>query len=317
MSRPQIMILSWFPDEVLPRWRSEFTECDFVDGRHPAILDSHLAQADITYGQPPVNRLHEATQLRWIQLTSAGVSQELCPLAKQQRLVVTNLAGLYGPSIAEHAFALMAMLARNLQIVVRNQQRQSWDRSVAKTMTDLQGKTISIVGLGNIGQSIARLAKAYGMRIVGCRRTDNSTPGIDRQYPLSELQAMLAEGDYVAVAAPLTAQTTGMLGKPEFAAMKRGAVYINISRGPVAEEFSLIEALRTGHLSAAGMDVFTTEPLPPGHPLWEMPQVIVSPHYTGETINQSARPAERFARNLRSWLANGKLEGIVDLDWGY
>jgi phosphoglycerate dehydrogenase-like enzyme len=128
---------------------------------------------------------------------------------------------------------------------------------------------------------------------------------------------MLAEAAYVAVAAPLTRHTEGMLGPAEFQAMKPGAFYINVSRGGIAQEAALLEALQSGRLAGAGLDVLATEPLAPDHPLWVMPQVIISPHCSGETINQSALPAERFARNLWAWRAGQELEGLVDLEWGY
>jgi phosphoglycerate dehydrogenase-like enzyme len=211
----------------------------------------------------------------------------------------------------------MVMLARNLHIAVRNQQERRWERNVAETMSDLHGRTLALVGAGNIGRHVARLARAYGMRVVACRRTAKPTPFVDRVYPLQELHALLAEGDFVAVAAPLTARTEGMLGPAEFRAMKRGAFYVNVSRGGIAQEAALLEALRSGQLAGAGLDVFAVEPLTPEHPFWSMPQVIVSPHYSGETVNNSALPVERFARNLRAWLSGQPLEGVVDLEWGY
>src|SRR5262249_15575959 len=113
------------------------------------------------------------------------------------------------------------------------------------------------------------------------------------------------------------ARTEGMLGPAEFAAMKRGVICVNVSRGAIAEERALLDALRSGQVAAAGLDVFATEPLPADHPLWTMPQVILSPHYSGETSNLSAWPAERFARNLRAWWLGRELEGVVDLEWGY
>jgi phosphoglycerate dehydrogenase-like enzyme len=128
---------------------------------------------------------------------------------------------------------------------------------------------------------------------------------------------MLSEADYVAVAAPLTSETQGLLGPAEFAAMKPGAFYINVSRGPIAQEAALVKSLQSGRLAGAGLDVFAAEPLPPEHPFWTMPQVLVSPHYSGEVINQSATPAERFSRNIASWLAGAPLEGVVNLDLGY
>ena len=155
------------------------------------------------------------------------------------------------------------------------------------------------------------------MRVVGCRRTDRAVAEVDRLYPLSQLHAMLAEGDFVAAVAPLIASTHGLLGPAEFAAMKPGVIYVNVSRGPIAREDALLDALKRGQVAAAGLDVCTTEPLPADHPFWTMPQVVISPHYAGDVINQSDRPAERFARNLASWTMGEPMEGIVDLDWGY
>jgi D-2-hydroxyacid dehydrogenase (NADP+) len=317
MAKHKALILAWLPDGVLPRFITEFSQIEFVDARNHAAFEEHLSSATLTYGVPPVARLPEAGSLRWIQLISAGVPQDLCPVAQRQDIQVTNLAGLYGTSIAEHALALMVTLARNLHIAVRNQEKKSWDREVARTMSDLHGRTVAIVGLGNIGQGIARLARAYGMRVLGCRRTDRPAPCVDRVFRRAEIHAMLAEADYVVVAAPLTSQTEGMLGPDEFEAMKHGAIYINVSRGGVAQEKALLDALRSGRVAAAGMDVFALEPLAPGHPFWTMPQVVISPHYSGETINLSRLPAQRFARNLRAWLAGGEMEGAVDLQWGY
>ena len=317
MTKPQVLVLAWVPDGMLPRLAAEFPQLDFVDGREPAALDRGLPRAQITYGLPPVARLDEAGELRWVQLISAGVPQELCGPAHERGLTVTNLAGLYGPSIAEHALALMTMLARSLQLVVRNQEARRWDRDVARTMFGLHGRTLAVVGLGNIGQAVARLARAYGVRVLGCRRTGRAVPFADRVYRPDEVRTLLPEADVVAVTAPLTRHTEGMLGPAEFAAMQRGALYVNVSRGPVAQEAALLEALRSGHVRGAGLDAYAVEPLPPDHPFWTMPQVVVSPHYSGETVNQSARPAERFARNLHAWLSGRPLEGKVDLEWGY
>jgi phosphoglycerate dehydrogenase-like enzyme len=315
--RPLILLSAWTPDGMPDRLRAAFPGCDFVDAQEPAVFDKHLALTQILYGLPSADRLSEAQELRWVQLTSAGVAPDLCAAARQRGVTVTNLAGLYGPGIAEHALALMIMLARNLHLAVRNQRLRRWDRTVAEGMSDLRGRTLAILGLGNIGRNIARLGRACGMRVVGCRRTDRYLPDVDRLYLRGELHAMLAEADYLAVAAPLTSHTEGMLGPAEFAALRPGAVYVNVSRSGIAQEPALLEALRQGRVAAAGLDVFAAEPLPPEHPFWDMPQVVVSPHYSGETVNSSPRPAGRFARNLHAWLTGGAMEGVVDLEWGY
>jgi phosphoglycerate dehydrogenase-like enzyme len=317
MAKLPVLILAWLPDGMLSRLEAEFSDCEFIAACDPGAFDRHAGRGVIAYGLPPVSRLGEAARLRWIQLISAGVPQDLCPVARQAGLTVTNLAGLYGPTIAEHAFALLAILARNLHVAQRNQAVRRWDRDVARTMSDLHGRTLAVIGLGNIGRAIARLGRAYGMRVLGCRRTDRPTPFVDRVYPLAQLHALLAEADYIAVAAPLTARTEGMLGPAEFAAMKRGVVYVNISRGGVAQEAALLGALQSGQVAAAGLDVFAAEPLAADHPFWSLPQVVISPHYSGETVNLSALPAERFARNLRCWPQTATMEGQVDLECGY
>src|SRR5262249_43282765 len=198
----------WLPDGELARWTKEFPDCVLIDARDAKVAAREMPRATIAYGLPDIKAIPDAKALRWIQLASAGVPAALCPVAIEQNIRVTNLAGLYGPTIAEHAIALMLILSRNLNVAQTNQRDKKWDRTVANTMRDLHGKTVAVVGLGNIGQNIARLAKSLGMRVVGCRRTAKPTPFTDRVYDVAEMKPMLAEADYVAVAAPLTNETT-------------------------------------------------------------------------------------------------------------
>lgn len=314
MSGPLVLVFHWLPDGELARWRKEFSSCEFVDG--PSNLE-RLADAAVCYGLPDLELLANAKKLRWLQLGSAGVPHALCPIATQLNITVTNLAGLYGPTIAEHALAMLLFLARNLHSAARNQTKEKWDRSVATGLRDLHGHTLAILGLGNIGRAIGRLARGFGMRVIGCRRTPEPVPGVDQVYGPNALRAMLRDADHLAVAAPWTKETEGMLGHEEFAALKAGAFYINVSRGNVAREEALLAALQSGHLAGAGLDVFTVEPLAPGHPFWSMPNVLISPHYSGETVNTGPLPAQRFVRNLNAWLAGRPLEGMVRLEHGY
>lgn len=317
MTRPVILLLNEVHPGLPEKLRQRFPGCEVIDGRAQDLFEEHWPRASVTYALPPIQRLAEAPNLRWIQLMSAGVPRSLCSAARAQNITVTNLAGLYGPSIAEHTLALMSLVSRNLHLALRQQWERRWDNSINRTMTDLCGKTVAIVGLGDIGRCIARLARAYGMRVIGCRRTPRPTPHVDRVYSLHQLPEMLAEADHVVVAAPLTPETEGLLGPAEFAAMKPGAFFTNISRGAVAREECLLKALRTGRLAGAALDVFAVEPLPPDHPFWTMPQVVISPHYSGDTVNRSWLPFERFTRNLQAWLEGRHMEGVVNLERGY
>jgi D-2-hydroxyacid dehydrogenase (NADP+) len=313
MTKHVVLVSHWLPDGELARWRREFADIELVEANAPGAIE----RADIAYGLPDLARLPAAKKLRWIQLASAGVPAALCGVAKDQGIRITNLSGLYGPTIAEHALAMLLVLNRNLHVAERNQAATAWDRSVAATMRDLHGKTLAVVGLGDIGCNVARLAKAFGMRVVGCKRIAVPCPWADRLYPVSQLREMFAEADHVAVAAPLTKSTEGMVGPEALGSLKRGAILVNVSRGPIVQEQALIEALQSGHLRGAGLDVFAVEPLPKDHAFWTMPNVVVSPHYSGETVNTSVQPARRFLRNLYA-LHDGTLqEGLVNLEEGY
>jgi phosphoglycerate dehydrogenase-like enzyme len=318
MDQPVTVLLgAWIAEEVLHRLSREFPQCRFLQSQNRQELWQWLGQAEVVYGLPPLEALAQAGRLRWLQLNTAGVPMELCNLLRGRQVVVSNLAGLYGPSIAEHVLGLMLVLARNLHQALRQQVERQWRRELSGTMSDLRGRTAAILGLGNIGQNTARLCRALGMQVIGCRRTPRATPFVDRVFPREQVQLMLPLADYVIVTVPLTRETRGMLGPQEFAAMKPGAFYLNVSRGAVACEDALVEALRSGRLAGAGLDVFATEPLPADHPLWEMPQVVITPHCSGETVNRSPLPGERFLRNLRRYLAGEPVEARVDLELGY
>src|SRR5262249_41566483 len=192
--RSTVIVCHWLPDGEFARWQHEFPDVEFVDAKVPDALN----RADIAYGLPDLARLQEAPRLRWIQLASAGVPAALCPIARDRQIRVTNLAGLYGPTIAEHALAMLLILNRNLQVAQRNQASKTWDRSVAATMRDLHGRTLAIVGLGNIGSNIARLARAFAMRVIGCQRPPQPCPRADRPYPNTDLRATFPQSDHAA-----------------------------------------------------------------------------------------------------------------------
>jgi phosphoglycerate dehydrogenase-like enzyme len=206
---------------------------------------------------------------------------------------------------------MMAMLAFNKDLVrmIRDQGRKHWERYAG---TDLEGRTLAIVGLGKIGNQVACYANAFGMRVLGTDAERVVCP-VAVVYPLSELDAMLKQAEYLVVCVPHTPQTERMVGAREFALLPKGAMFINIGRGQVVDEPALIESLRSGHLGCAALDVFAEEPLPQSSPLWDMPNVLVSPHSASTSDNENSRLTDLFCENIRHYLAGEPLRNVLDI----
>ncbi len=278
---------------------------------------SHLAGADVLFDFDYVRRaeLPElAPRLRWLQATSAGIGQLVKRLDYGRRMpqtTFTTASGVHAVPLAE--FCLMAMLNhyRGLEQMQADQRARRWKRYAT---TDLTGKTVAIVGLGNIGREIARLSNAFGMRVIGCRVEVGPIEHVERLYPPNDLHLVLAEADTVIMVAPHTTATEKMLGAAQFAAMKDGAFFINIGRGATVDEAALIEALRSGKPAGAALDVFAEEPLPVDSPLWEMPHVLVSPHSASTSARENERLTDLFCDNLRRFLDGEPLRNVLDIE---
>ncbi len=261
--------------------------------------------------------LEVAPRLKWIQLTSAGADRLLDSGFIEGGITVTTVSGLHATPIGEYVLCVMLMFAKGAPKFIRGQARREWVRYLPQ---ELRGKTVGIVGMGHIGAEVARLAKAFGCRVLATRRSLTRTKRGEHAYelmPASELHRLLGESDYVVLCVPLTEETRGMIGEAELRAMKPTAVLINIARGPVVVEETLIRALREGWIAGAGLDVFEREPLPPESPLWDMENVIMSPHISGGTEIYNQRAVEIFADNLRRHLAGEALRNVVDPARGY
>jgi glyoxylate/hydroxypyruvate reductase len=262
----------------------------------------------------------QAPRLRWIQLSSSGVGQIVTSMGLGDApVVVTNAAGLHATPLAEFVLFAMLYFAKRMPRVLADQRRHHWERFALDT---LPGKTLGIVGFGQVGRAIARLARPLGLRVLAVRRTaghavQSVDAGADAIYPPSSLRTLLAESDYVALIVPFTPETAGLLGKAELAAMKPGAVLINIGRGQLVDEAALIEALRSGHLGGAALDVFAREPLPADSPLWDMPNVLVTPHSMSTALDENTRMVELFCDNLRRYLGGQALRNVFDRARGY
>ncbi len=261
--------------------------------------------------------LARAPRLRWVHSASAGVDTLLFPALVASPVTLTNARGAFSFSLAEFTLAAMLYFAKDLKRMIRSQSEGRWDQFDVQV---LDGHALGIVGYGDIGRAVARLAKGFGMRVFALRRRPElcaSDPLVDRAWSPRELHAMLGECDYVACAAPLTPATRGLLGEREFAAMKRDAVLINVGRGAVVDEAALACALAERRIRGAALDVFETEPLPAGHPFWRLDNLLLSPHCADHHAGWRARSVELFLANFERFRKGEPLANVVDKRQGY
>jgi len=260
--------------------------------------------------------LEEDSALRWVQAWGAGVDKLPLAAFKRRGIWLTNAKGVHPYPISESVFAMILAFTRQLHLAVRNQSERRW--GAFASMEEAHGKTIGILGVGAIGREVAHIARAFGMTVLGVRRSGEPDPSVDRMETLDGLDAVLAESDFVVNCLPLTPETHRLIDEGRLARMKPSAFYINIGRGATTDTDALVDALRSGKIAGAGLDVFEREPLPDDHPLWEMDNVIITPHNAGATTQYRQRTVELFAANLNAY-AGGEAPPInrVDLDRQY
>jgi D-2-hydroxyacid dehydrogenase (NADP+) len=281
-------------------------------------LDALLSGAQIIYGfRLPDNFIVRAPKLKWFQTMSAGVDRFLDEEFRRSSVIMTSVKGIHATPIGEFVLGLMLMLAKKAPLAFQQKQQKQWQPFLATT---LRSKTVGIVGLGHIGREVARLAKAFGMKVVATRRSAGKSQRAryaDRLLPPNRLPELLAESDYVVLTLPLTSETRGIIGDKELRSMKPTAYLINIARGNLIDEAALVRALEEKRIAGAGLDVFATEPLPKDSPLWDFSEVIISPHIAGGMEDYVARATAVFCENLRRYLSGRKLINIVDKKKGY
>ena len=266
--------------------------------------------------------LATATNLRWVQAWSAGVDSylELDGLRNNERIVLTNMQGVHGPVIAEHVFGMLLSLTRKLPTLHAAQREGKWQRSLAEGSSALAGQTMFVVGMGGIGSQIARRAHAFDMDVLATVRDPSARSRPDYVKELGGADALddfLARADVVVVALPLTPETTGLFDADRFARMRPGAYFVNIGRGPIVDTDALLGALTSGHLGGACLDVTDPEPLPDGHPLWALENVIITPHVSSWAELTGERRWEILQQNMQAFAAGRPLRNVVDKQRGY
>ena len=273
-----------------------------------------IAQMHILYGRMPVAWWVLAKQLLWIQTSYAGVEGLLTPEGIAHPALLTN-ARIHGETISEHLFGMLLSLFRQLTCAYRQQLEQRWSRIGGIDI--LAGKTLGIVGTGAIGRRAAEIGKAFAMRVLGLRVHDLPLAPFDAIYTTERLHEFLPQCDVVMLTLPLTARTRRIIGAAELAVMKPGAVLLNIGRGQLIDTDTLVDALAAGRLGGAALDVTNPEPLPAEHPLWTLPNVLITPHIAGSYPGYDIDAAELFLANLRRFLAGEELMNLVDKVAGY
>ncbi len=281
-------------------------------------LDGLLRDADVLFGfSPPKDALKRAPKAKWFQATSAGVDRLARHEIWDSDILITGVSGIHAVPISEFVLGLMLMFAKGAIDSFENKRQHKWGRYMA---CELAGRTVGIVGLGHIGREIARLAKAFQMRVIATRRSTKragKARNVDELLPQSDLKKMLGKSDYVVISVPLTRETEKLIGAAEFAAMKPSAHLINIARGGIVDEEALITALREKRIAGAGLDVTAREPLPPESPLWDLDNVILSPHVSGGMEDYMLRATKLFCENLRRRREGRPMLNVVKRSRGY
>lgn len=289
----------------------------------PADLPKEIEDADAMVGVSLTPELlKRAKQLKWLHITSAGVETHgrqigLFPELVESNIVVTNAKNVYGPQIADHAFAFLLALTRKLNVTIPRQQLEEWS-SGRDGMFELDGKTAVIIGVGGIGTQIAQRAHGFGMKVIGVDIRDVPRSNIiQRVVPPDMLNSVLPEADVVFISVPHTPKSEGMMGAKQFEAMKQGSYFIAMSRGKIYDHQALVKALDSRKLAGVGLDATDPEPLPKGHPLWKFPNVIITPHVSGGSDNLEARLTTLVRENIRRFGAGLPLLNVVDKKEGF
>lgn len=318
-------------DAQLAEIRDVAPDLEIVQSSDKSEIADQIAEWEIVVGAFPFDLLQNAKNLQWFQQWSAGADWLLDhPEVQKMDFTLTNASGVHAIPISEHIIATLLAMARNLPAAWRAQQQKLWmdenddgadpDQPTYRRQDvfEAAGKTLLMLGVGEIGERAAKIAEALEMHVIALRHNPNQeTPGADETVGDDELLDVLPKADVVVSTVPLTNETRHMLDKKAFAAMKEGVYFINIGRGETIDESALIDALQSGKVAGAALDVFETEPLPEESPLWAMKNVIITPHASGATSHYDTRAFAIFLDNLQRYVAGKALKNIVDKTKGY
>jgi phosphoglycerate dehydrogenase-like enzyme len=315
-------ILVWnIAPQALPGLQAAAPGVELLLAKDATEAVALAGQADAVLGFCSADILAAGPGIRWIQSFSAGVERCVAiPALSERDILLTNMQRVAGPVMAEHVLAMMLAYARGLHFYIPERMAARWTRELPAPgrMITLQGKTVLVVGLGGIGVEVAQRAHALGMRVIATRASGREGPPFVSYVGLpDELNKLAGQADVVVNTVPLTAATTRMFDAKFFAAVKPGAFFVNVGRGQSVVQDELIAALRSGRLGGAGLDVTDPEPLPPDSPLWQMQNVILTPHVSAQSDVDDGLRMAIAVENLRRYVAGEKVLSVVDVAKGY
>ncbi|MEM7133661.1 MAG: D-2-hydroxyacid dehydrogenase [Chloroflexota bacterium] len=319
------IILLGFKEHRLPHhYRTQIQQIapdyELVVTPERAQIEAVLDDIEIAFRTFPHDLLDKAPDLRWFQCWGAGVDWiQRYPELIENDLIITNASGVHAVPISEHIMAFLLAFARGFPEQMRNQVQSKWagpqDRN---SLFELEGKTMLLIGVGAIGARTAKLANAHDMKVIGVlRNPSRPVDFVEQMISRNDLLNHLPQADFVVLTVPLTTETRGMIGEAELRAMKESAYIINIGRGSTIQQEKLIQALQEGWIAGAGLDVVENEPLAASSPLWAMPNVILTAHYSGLTPQYTERIMEIFLDNLGRYVRGEGLRNVVDKGVGY
>ena len=319
--KPTRILIVGVPADRLKWLQAAAPGVELVSANSSGDEQAAAAQADALIGSCAAGLISAGPNIRWVQTYNAGVERCLTSSIFSDRgILLTNMQRVAGPAMAEHVMALMLSFARSLPAYHDAQRRSAWDRTPpnASAAFTLEGKTVLVVGLGGIGTEVARRAHAFGMTVLATRATPRPAPDFVSEVGLAaDLTRFTPRADFVVNTLPLTPDTQGQFDAKVFATMKRGAHFFNVGRGATVVTADLVAALRDGTLAGAGLDVVDPEPLPSSHPLWTMPNVIITPHSSSDSdVDEESRWLV-VRENLRRYVAGERMLSVVDPSRGY
>jgi D-2-hydroxyacid dehydrogenase (NADP+) len=310
------------PDGQVARLRAVLADDEIVHAHARADRAAAFRDADVLLATSiSADEFEQSRRLRWIHSTAVGVARLLPPVVVDSRVVVTNSRGVHSAAIAEHAIALVLALRRRLHVAVARQHARDWAQVelAASREPALTETTMMVVGLGTIGSRVAAMAAALGMRVIGVRKRPSLPPpaGVAEVLTVDQIADALPDVDVVVLAIPRTHDNRVLLGAPELAQLKPSAILVNVARGQLVDETALIDALRSGRLAGAGLDAFHQEPLPADHPLWALPNVLMTPHTAAFALEYWRPVVDLFLENVARFKRGEPLLNVVDKELGY